>query len=162
MNIQDGFPLGLTGLISLQSKGLSKIFSSTTVRKYQFFSAQPSLWYNSHIRTWPLGKIRALIIATFVGEVMPLLFNMLSMFVLKNLLQWRRPGFDLWVRKIPWRRKWLHTPVFLPGESHGQRSLVGYSPWDCKKLDTTEGLTPSFSLSRFVIAFLLRSKHLLI
>ena len=37
-------------------------------------------------------------------------------------------GFDPWVRKLPWRRKWQHTPVFLPGDSHGQRSLVGYSP----------------------------------
>ena len=46
MNIQDWFPLGLTGLISLQSKGLSRVFSSTTVRKHQFFSAQPSLWSN--------------------------------------------------------------------------------------------------------------------
>ena len=54
MNIQDWFPLGLTGLISLQSKGLSVVFSSTTIQKHQFFSAQPSLWSNSHIHTWPL------------------------------------------------------------------------------------------------------------
>ena len=51
-----------------------------------------------------------------------------------------RPGFDLWVRKIPWRRKWQPTPVFLPGESHGQRSLVGYSPRGRKESDTTEQL----------------------
>ena len=44
-------------------------------------------------------------------------------------LQCERPGFNPWVRKIPWRREWQPTPVFLPGESHGQRSLVGYSPW---------------------------------
>ena len=50
----------------------------------------------------------------------------------------RRRAFNLWVRKIPWRRKWQPTPVFLPGKSHGQRSLVGYSLWGCKKLDTTE------------------------
>ena len=49
-----------------------------------------------------------------------------------------RPGFDPWVGKIPWRREWQPTPVFLPGEFHGQRSLVGYSPWGNKKLDTTE------------------------
>ena len=42
----------------------------------------------------------------------------------------RRPEFDPWVGKIPWRREWLPTPVFLPGESHGQGSRVGYSPWD--------------------------------
>ena len=41
----------------------------------------------------------------------------------------RRPGFDPCIEKIPWRRKWQPTPVFLPGESHGQSSLAGYSPW---------------------------------
>ena len=51
MNIQSWFLLGLTGLITLQSKGLSRTFSSTTVRKHQFFGAQPSLWSNSHIHT---------------------------------------------------------------------------------------------------------------
>ena len=44
------------------------------------------------------------------------------------------------VRKIPWRRKWQPTPVFLPGEFQAQRSLEGYSPWDCKELDTTKQL----------------------
>ena len=43
-------------------------------------------------------------------------------------LQWRRPGFDFWVGKIPWRRKWKPSPVFLSRESHGERSLAGYSP----------------------------------
>ena len=46
-----------------------------------------------------------------------------------------------WVRKILWRRKGHPTPVFIPGESHGQRNQVGYSPWGHKELDTTEGLT---------------------
>ena len=50
----------------------------------------------------------------------------------------KRRGFNPWVGKIPWRRAWQPTRAFLPGESHGQRSLVGYSPWGCKKLDTTE------------------------
>jgi len=50
----------------------------------------------------------------------------------------KRHGFDSWVGKIPWRRKWQPTPVFLPGKSDGQRSLMGYSPWGCKELDTTE------------------------
>ena len=44
-------------------------------------------------------------------------------------LQCKRPGLNPWVRKIPWRRKWQPTPIFLPGESHGQRSLAGYSPY---------------------------------
>ena len=56
MNIQDWFPLGLTSLISLLSKGLSRVFSSTAVQRHQFFGAQPSLWSNSHIRTWLLEK----------------------------------------------------------------------------------------------------------
>ena len=51
---------------------------------------------------------------------------------------WKRCGFDPWVGKIPWNRKWQPAPVFLPGKSHGQRSLVGYSPCGCKELDTTE------------------------
>ena len=50
----------------------------------------------------------------------------------------RRPGFDPWVRKIPWSRAWQPTPLFLPGESHGQRSLAGCSPWDHNESVTTE------------------------
>ena len=50
---------------------------------------------------------------------------------------WRH-GFDPWVRKITWMRKWPPTAVFLPGESHGQRSLAGYSTWYCKESDMTE------------------------
>ena len=56
MNIQDWSPLGGTGWISLQSKGLSKVFSNTTVQKHQFFGAQLSSQSNSHIHTWPLEK----------------------------------------------------------------------------------------------------------
>ena len=50
----------------------------------------------------------------------------------------KRCRLDPWVRKIPWRRAWQPSPGFLPGESHGQRSLAGYSPWGCKESDTTE------------------------
>ena len=49
-----------------------------------------------------------------------------------------RLGFDPWVGKISWRRAWQPTPVFLLGESHGQRSLAGSSPWDCTESDTTK------------------------
>ena len=52
----------------------------------------------------------------------------------------KRCRFNPWVGKIPWSRKWQPTPVFLPGRFHGQRSLVGYSPWGCKGLDVTEQL----------------------
>ena len=64
---------------------------------------------------------------------------------LRICLQCGSPGFDPWVRKIPWRREWQPTPVFLPGESQGQRSLGGYSPWGGKELDTTKQLTLSLS-----------------
>ena len=57
----------------------------------------------------------------------------------ESACQCRRHKFDPWVRKIPWRRKWQHSPVFLHGESHGQRSGAGYSPRSHKESDTTEG-----------------------
>ena len=78
MNIGRGwFPLGLTGLISLLSKGLLRILSSTTVRKHQFFDPQPSLWSDSHL-CMTTGKTIALTIQTFVGKMMSLLFNSIS------------------------------------------------------------------------------------
>ena len=49
--------------------------------------------------------------------------------------RWKRHGFNPWVGKIPWRRAWQPTPVFVPGESHGQRNLEGYSPRGCNELD---------------------------
>ena len=104
VNIQSWFPLGLTSLIPLQSKGLSRVFSNTTVWKHQFFGAQSSLWSNSHI--W----------ASLVAQTV------------KHLPAMRETRFNSWVGKIPWRRKWQPTPVLLPGKLHGLRSLVGYSP----------------------------------
>ena len=78
MNMQDWFPLGWTGWISLQSKGFSRVFSNTTVQKHQFFSAQLSLWSNSHSHPYmTTGETIALTMWTFVGKVMFLLFNML-------------------------------------------------------------------------------------
>ena len=62
----------------------------------------------------------------------------------KICLQCRRPRFDPWIGKILWRMEWLPTPVFLPAEFHGQRSLAGYSPWGHKESDTTEQLTLSY------------------
>ena len=84
VNIQDWLPLGWSGWISMQSKGLSRVFSNTTVQKYQSFGTQLTLWSNSHIHTWPLGKRIALTRWTFVikVKVMSLLFNMLSLFVI--------------------------------------------------------------------------------
>ena len=73
MNTQDWSPLGWTGWISLQSKGLSRVFSNTTVQKHQFFGAELSSQSNSHIHTWPVEKTIALTRRTFVGKVMSLL-----------------------------------------------------------------------------------------
>ena len=89
MNTQDWFPLGWTGWISLLSKGLSRVFSNTTVQKHQFFGTQLSLWSNSHIHTWLLENC-TLTMQTFVGKVMSLLFNMLSRLVIAFLPRSKR------------------------------------------------------------------------
>ena len=81
MNIQDSFPLGPTGWISLQAKGLSRVFSNTTVQSINS-SVLSFLYSPAHIHTWLLGKTIALTRWTFVGKVMSLLFNMLSKLVL--------------------------------------------------------------------------------
>ena len=86
MSIQGWFPLGLTDLISLLSKGRSRVFSGTAVQKPQLFGVQPSLRLNSHICTWLLGKNKsnniALIVWKFVRKMMSLLLSILSRFVI--------------------------------------------------------------------------------
>ena len=73
--------------------------------------------------------------------------------VLRNIchklfcLQYGRPGFHPWVRKIPWRREWQPTPLFLPGESHGQRNLAGYSPRCLKRGEHNWGTKQQLHLS---------------
>ena len=84
MNTQDWFPLGWTGLISLQSTELSRVFSNTTDQKHQFFSTQLSLWHNSH-PYMTTGKTISLTSWTFVGKVISLLVNMLSRLVIDFL-----------------------------------------------------------------------------
>ena len=66
--------------------------------------------------------------------------------MIKNLLAMQGTWFNPWVGEIHWRSKWQPTPVFWPGESHGQRSLVGYSPWGHKESGMTEQLTPDIRL----------------
>ena len=74
----------------------------------------------------------------------------------KELARQWRPGFDPWVGKIPWRRKWQPVPAFFPGKCHGQRSLASCSPWGHKESDTTErpnhnnpeGVSPGTLLAR--------------
>ena len=70
-----------------------------------------------------------------------------------SCLQCRRHGFDPWVRKIPWRRTWLPTPVFLSGESHGQRILAGYSPQGHKEPGMNKRLTVSLSYMSLLFLF---------
>ena len=74
--------------------------------------------------------------------------------MVKNLPAVQETG----VRKIPWRRQWLPAPVFLHGESHGQRNLAGYSPWGHKELDRTEGLTLSLT-SKTIIFFYKKTRQ---
>ena len=85
MNTQDWFPLEQTGWISLQSKGLSRVFSNTTVQKHQFFSVQLFFIVQLSHPYMATGKAIALTTQTFVGKVMSLLFNMLSMLVITFL-----------------------------------------------------------------------------
>ena len=72
-------------------------------------------------------------------------------------LQCGRPGFDPWIQKIPWRRKWQPTPVLLPGKFHGWRSLAGYSPWGSKESDMTERLHFHFSFFKIKTKVWLRA-----
>ena len=67
--------------------------------------------------------------------------------MVKNLPAMQETWVQSLVGKIPWRREWLPTPVFLPGESHGQRSLVGCVPWGHKESDTTEQLILSMTMT---------------
>ena len=67
--------------------------------------------------------------------------------MVKNLPTMQETWFDPWVGKIPWRRKWQPTPIFLPEEFHGQRSLAGYNSWGHKESDMTEQLILHFSVS---------------
>ena len=128
MNIQDWFPLGLTGLIFLQSKGLSRVFSNTTVQKHQFFGAQLSLWSNLHIHTWLLEQIIALTIWTFVSKPMSLLFNMLSrlviVFLLRSnslLISWLQSSSAVILEPKKRKSHCFHCfPIYLP-QSHGTR-----------------------------------------
>ena len=111
-----------TGWISLQSKGLSRVFSSTTVQKHQFFGAQPSSQSNSHIHTLTTGKTIALTRRSLVGKVISLLLNMLSRLVITFLPRCKR-------RLI----SWLQSP-----------SAMILEPPEIKS-DTVSTVSPSIS-----------------
>ena len=119
VNIQDWFPLELTGLISLQYKGLSRVFSNTIVQKHQFSGTQPSLWSDSHIHTWLLEK------------VMSLLFNMLSRFAIAFLPR-RTQLLILWLQSLssvilePPKIKSLTVFIVSPSICH---KVMDWMPW---------------------------------
>ena len=129
MNIPDEFPLELTGLISLLSKGLSRVFSSTIIQRHQFFSAQASLMVQLSHPNMTTGKTIVLPRQTFVGEVMSLLLNTPSRLVIIFLPRSKHLLIS-----------WLQSPSAVILE-------VGCSPWGLEELDTTERLHFRFSLS---------------
>ena len=76
--------------------------------------------------------------------------------MVKRICQYcRRHRFDPWVGKIPWRRAWQPTPVFLPGESHGQRSLAGYSPQGCRVGQDLSDLACTHAHEMVIVVYLL-------
>ena len=96
------------------------IISNIKIGEKSYFQLHPMI--SGEVRE--VGDLRASLVAQMV----------------RIRLSCRRLGFDPWVQKIPWRREWQLTPVFLPGEFHGQKSLAGYSLWGCKELHRTERL----------------------
>ena len=154
MNIHGWFPLGLTSLISLLSKGLSGVFSRTIIWKHQFFGAQPSLWSNSHTHNLTTGKIIAVTKWTFVGKVISLLFNTLCRFVIvlvprsKHLLI-----------------SWLQSPSRVILEPEKLKSAMStFSRFTCYEMMGPDvmmlafwmlSFKPAFSLSSFTLITLL-------
>ena len=113
------FPFGLTGLISFLSKGLSRVFSSTTVWEHKFFSTEPYLWANPHIFKWLLKKTLALTRWIFVSKVMSLFFNMLSRLIITFLprskcllISWLQSPSTMILE--PQKRKFVTASTFSP------------------------------------------------
>ena len=149
MNIQGWIPLGLTSLISLQSKGLSRVFSNTTVKKHQFFGTQPSLWSNSQYPHMTTGKTIVLTRQTFVSKVMSLLFNMLSRLVIVFLSRSKHLLIS-----------WLHSPsaVILEPKKIKSVTVSIVSPSICHEVMGPDAMIsvfwmlsfkPDFSFSSF-------------
>ena len=154
MNSQGYFPFGLNGWICLQSKGFSRVFSSTTVQKHQFFGTQLSLQCNSHICIWLLEN-HSLTIGTFVGKLMSLLFNRLSRFVRPFL---PRPFF--FVRAFLPRRRcllisWLLSPSAVLLELKKRQSVTAstFPPSICREVMRPDAVIFVFWMLSFKPAF---------
>ena len=136
MSIQDWFPLGWTGLISLQSKGLSRVFSNTTLQKHQFFGAQLSFTGQFSHPYMTTGKTIALTRWTYVGKVMSLLFNMLSRLSIAFL-----PRSKVKVKSLS------HVLLFAtPWIAAHQASLSITNSWSSLRLTSVESVMPSSHL----------------
>ena len=142
VNIQGWFPLGLTGLISLQSKGLSRVFSNTTVQKHQFFLAQP-LWSSAHIHTCLQKKTMALTIQTCVSKMSSLLFSMLSRFVLAFLprskcllISWLQLPFAVILEPQENLSLLLIFPNYMPWSMGPDAIIFLFECWDSSQLFT--------------------------
>ena len=119
----------------------NRFFFPTVSKKYQWFyndstrRGNTTSYFHSYGMAWHIMWPLCLHIYKMkkLNSVFCIPGASLVALMVKNLLQCRRIRFDPWVGKTPWRREWLPTPVFLPGEFHGQRSLEGYSPWGHKE-----------------------------
>ena len=133
-------------LISFRMDWLDLLAVQRTLKSLlQHHSSKASvLWHSGFFRVqlshsyMTTGTTIALTRRTFVGTKMRLLWWLSGKESACQCKRCRRHRFDPWVGKIPWKTAWQHTPVFMPGESHGQRSPVGHSPSGHKELDATE------------------------
>ena len=129
MNIQDWFPLGWTGWISLQSKGLSRVFSNITVQKHQLFGIQLFFLVQLSHPSMATGKTITLTRWTFVAKVMPLLFNMLSRLVITKVTPIKKNLKIDDGSLLAWVPQWLHKKIEdLP------------LPWEVRTMDFHLGL----------------------
>ena len=115
MNIHSWYPLRLTDLISLLSRGLSRVFSNIIIWKHQFFGTQPSLWSSSHICTWLLENLKLWQNRPLLGKVMSLVFNTLSRFVKAFLPRSR----SLLIHGCSYPSQWFWSPMQTPPLTQG-------------------------------------------
>ena len=134
---------------------LRKVIATTrpTVVLFGIYPDELETYFHTKTGTWRLIAALFIIAQTWKQSRCPSVDGWINevWYILTWLPRWlsckesacqrsrhRRCDFDSWVGKIPWRRKWQPTLVFLPGKFHGQKSLVGYSPWGHKESDTTD------------------------